>query len=333
MIAPSPDRRPADGSASPDDAVRPAHTAHGAGRPHPPRRPRWTLPKRITAGLVAAGLVGVVASTWSGPASVAVPDQPSRDVAAWTMPLDAAVGVPFDAVSAAEDVRLAPCLAEQGWDEPAPARDAALLLLPDMWADDLVVVPPLDAARAERWGHGPVVDPQASAWRTWARAHNADVRLGQMLDVCLPGARSGEWAAAFEGQEVQSRARELRRTARQRAEAAPDVVDAAERWRACLVDAVGEDGTGEGVPLSPERLLVADVSDGDVTAPVTDQSRATALEDADCQVSSGYREALYDAQWSEESFVTRDDAELLGSDRARAVARTAVLVRGVLLGP
>jgi hypothetical protein len=53
--------------------------------------------RQVVALAVAAGLVGVAVANWSAPPSTPVPDQPERDVAAWSVPLDTAVGVTPDA--------------------------------------------------------------------------------------------------------------------------------------------------------------------------------------------------------------------------------------------
>ncbi|WP_317229655.1 hypothetical protein [Clavibacter sp. MX14-G9D] len=57
-----------------------------------------------------------------------------------------------------------------------------------------------------------------------------------------------------------------------------------------------------------------------------------ARADVSCQASTGYRAALYDAQWREESLVTEADAALFSSGRARQVVATTAAVREVLLG-
>lgn len=285
------------------------------------------LARRATALAVTAGLVGVAVANWSAPPSTPVPDQPERDVAAWSMPLDAAVGVTPDAEAWAEDLRLRPCLAEQGWTATAPDRDPTILLAADSWDDDWVVVPPLDAERAERFGHGPVTDASEVAWTAWARQHNADTELGRALDTCLPEVRGTSWGTPFDGQEVQSRARDLRVVARRHALADRDVVAAAARWRACLTQA--GPGVGADLPDDPMSLLLP----GDDEAPVavTDAGRRFAEADVDCQASSGYRSALYDAQWREESLVSGDDAALFSSPRAARVEHVADAVRSLLL--
>jgi hypothetical protein len=64
---------------------------------------------------------------------------------------------------------------------------------------------------------------------------------------------------------------------------------------------------------------------------VTDAGRQFAQADVGCQLSSGYRSVLYDAQWREESFVSSEDAVLFSLLRADRVAQTADAVRGLLL--
>jgi hypothetical protein len=285
------------------------------------------IARRAVALAVAAGLVGVAVANWSAPPSTPVPNQPERNVAAWNMPLDTAVGVTPDAEAWAEDLRLRPCLAEQGWTATAPDRDPRILLAADSWHDDSVVVPPLDAERAERFGHGPVTDTSEVAWTAWARQYNADAGLSRALDTCLPEVRGTSWGTPFDGQEVQSRARDLRVVARRDALADRDVVAAAARWRACLT----QTGPGVGVDLPDDPMSLLLPTDDQIPVAVTDAERQFAQADVDCQLSSGYRAALYDAQWREESLVSSEDAVLFSSPKADQLAETADAVRGLLL--
>ncbi|WP_182623396.1 hypothetical protein, partial [Clavibacter phaseoli] len=261
------------------------------------------------------------------PRTEPVADLPARDAAAWTMPLDAAAGVSMDAVGVAEDIRLRPCLAEQGIADEAPALDPVVLLAPESHADGRLIAPPLDAARAAAYGHDPMVDPARAALREWRMAHNDGTARGRALDVCLPGVRSGVWANASTNQGIQMRALELRADARERAVLDPAVVTAAGAWRDCLVDSSADAlrDRGRALPADPMALL----EPGD-DAPAADTGLARA--DASCQASSGYRAALYDAQWREESLVTEADAAMLSSARARQVVATTAAVREVLLG-
>jgi hypothetical protein len=288
---------------------------------------RIRTPRGVVATLVAAGLVGVAVVNAPAPRTEPVPDPPAQDAAAWTMPLDAAVGVPMDAHDVAEDIRLRPCLTAQGIADEAPALDPAVLLAPESHADGRLIAPPLDDARAAVYGHGPVVDPARAALREWRMARNDDAARGRALDVCLPGVRAGVWAHSGTNQGIQMRALELRADARERALGDPAVAAAADAWRGCLAESSTDElrDRGRALPADPMTLL----EPGD-DGPAVDTVLARA--DAACQASSGYRAALYDAQWREESLVTEADAALLSSARARQVVATTAAVREVLLG-
>ncbi|MBM7411315.1 hypothetical protein JOE38_001138 [Clavibacter michiganensis] len=288
---------------------------------------RIRTPRGVVAVVVAAGLVGVAVVNAPVPRTEPVADLPARDAAAWTMPLDAAAGVSMDAIGVAEDIRLRPCLTEQGIAEQAPALDPAVLLAPESHADGRLVAPPLDAARAAASGYGPVVDPARVAHREWRMAHADDVDLGRALDVCLPGVRAGVWAHATTNQGIQMRALELRADARERAVRDPAVITAAGAWRDCLVESSADALRDRGRPLPADPMTLLEPEDGD--GPSADIALARA--DAACQASSGYRAALYDAQWREESLVTEADAVLLSSHRARQVVATTAVVREALL--
>jgi len=288
---------------------------------------RIRTPRGVVATLVAAGLVGVAVVNAPAPRTEPVPDPPVQDAAAWTMPLDAAVGVPMDAHDVAEEIRLRPCLAAQGIADEAPALDPAVLLAQESHADGRLIAPPLDEARAARYGHGPVVDPARAELREWRMARNDDAALGRALDACLPDVRTGAWARPGANQDIRMRALELRADARERALGDPAVVAAADAWRDCLVGSSADALRDRGRPLPADPMTLLEPTDD---APAVDTVLAGA--DASCQASSGYRAALYDAQWREESLVTEADAALLSSERARQVVATTAAVREVLLG-
>ncbi|WP_158586986.1 hypothetical protein, partial [Clavibacter lycopersici] len=180
-------------------------------------------------------------------------------------------------------------------------------------------------------GHAPVVDPAEAAHRSWALGRNDDATLGRALESCLPEVRSGSWAHASTNQGVQARARELRMTARRDALADPAVSTAAAAWRACLTGTASESDAYANRPLPADPMTLLDPVAG-VRSGVADPDPDLAAADVACQRESGYREALYGAQWEAESLVTEDDAALFASARGRQVAETATSVREVLLG-
>ncbi|MBP2458831.1 hypothetical protein ABID70_001391 [Clavibacter michiganensis] len=294
---------------------------------------RIRTPRGVVAVVVAAGLVGVAVVNAPAPRTEPVADLPAQDAAAWTMPLDAAAGVSMDAIGVAEDIRLRPCLAEQGIADEAPALDPAVLLAPESLADGRLIAPPLDAARAAASGYGPIVDPARAAHREWRIAHNDDRALGRALDVCLPGVRAGVWAHAGTNQGIQMRALELRADARERAVRDPAVVTAAGAWRDCLVDSSADALRDRGRPLPADPMALLGPTGGDrpTDGDAPSEGPSLARADAACQASSGYRAALYEAQWREEALVTGADAALLSSERARQVVATTAAVRETLL--
>jgi hypothetical protein len=298
---------------------------------------RLGTPRGAASALVAAGLLGIAVVNWTPPPTTPVPDPPARDLAAWSMPLDGVVGVSMEAVDEAEDIRLRPCLAAEGLTVTPPSRDPAALLAADAWGDGRDVAPPLDDARAAASGHAPVVDPAEAAHRAWALENNGDAALGRALETCLPGVRTGAWAHASTNQGVQQRARDLRVVARRHALADPRVATAAAAWRACLAGpaAASEAYANRPLPADPMTLLepAGALGAGPAgTAGSAVPDAALAASDVACQRDSGYRQALYDAQWDAESLVSEDDAALFSSVRGRQVGETAAAVREVLLG-
>lgn len=291
--------------------------------------PRQRRAKRITLGAVVAVVAGVVAYGIPANAAYALPDLPAKDVDAWTMPLDRYVPVGQSSSNYADLLVVQPCMIAAGYDEYVlPWRDVAAA---DR-ADELSVNGSLrlrafDLATAETRGYhaASVIDPGAAAWYEFAAQTWTDAKSDQ-FDTCLQRARATVPALDDYHDRTQSLVR-LNNAAFEGARDDPTVTATWDDWRGCMQDArvgdVASDPSGMPTLEMADRFETLDSS----TSPTADEIEI-ATADARCRESSGYRAALYEAEWQRQLTVPHDDGELLsGIDTAALAADDAAIER------
>ncbi|WP_144766216.1 hypothetical protein [Curtobacterium sp. 9128] len=295
--------------------------------------------KTGTLALVVIGLAAGVVHGLPEPADVTIEPTVERDPGAWSMPLDA-YAVPAGAkTSYAEDLVVEPCLREVGIDDPPPWATAAGLQADDDASDTaaranpspaLATTRPLTAALAETRGyHGPSTDgANREGMRAWAFDPDRNAAFAALspsqqaaVDRCWHDARkalgSGESGAE---QTASDLAQRLTHLAAVDARSDESVVRAAAKWRTCMRPAGVTDlpDAPEGMPTTSMRVLGHDGSAVVVLQEeISKREVAVAERDVACQESSGYRAALYDAEWQRLLHVTASDAAALrrGSTR------------------
>jgi len=290
--------------------------------------------KRLTLAAVVAVVAGVVAYGIPANAAYALPDLPGKDVDAWTMPLDRYVTLGSSSVGYAELLVVQPCMIDAGYDEYVlPWRDVAAA---DR-ADELSVngsrrLRAFDLATAEASGYhaASVLDPGAAAWSEFSQQTWTDEKSDR-LTSCLRQARAE--VPAFDrlydySNLTQSLVR-LNNAAFEGARHDPAVTATWADWRSCLQAArVGD------VASDPSGMPTRDMADRfttlDSTTSPTDDEIAIATADARCRESSGYRDALYEAEWQRQLTVPHDDGELLAQIDTEALAADDAAVRRVL---
>lgn len=288
-----------------------------------------TVAKTGTLALVVLGLGAGVVHGLPEPADVAVTPSVERDPAAWTMPLDGWVQPGWGKQDYAEDLVIQPCLRRAGIDFPVPwATIAGLEAASD--ADDTPergnTAParswtlPLDADRARSRGyHRPsTAGANEVGMRTWGEdpERNAafDRASRRAVDRCFhQGYRTlGTDDEDGADQSASTTAKELTYLAAIAAREDDPVVAAAARWRTCMRPAAVSD-----LPAAPSGMPSPSMRDDfgtELTAStVQDAEVAVAERDVACQDSSGYRRALYDAEWARLLHVTASDAAVLGA--------------------
>ncbi|MGN8050974.1 hypothetical protein ACTJKO_14940 [Curtobacterium sp. 22159] len=280
--------------------------------------------KTGTLVLVVAGLTGAVLHSLPEPADHAVRPTVGRDLDAWTMPLDGYVQPSGSKQDYASALVEQPCLRRIGIDFPPPwATVAGLDAEGD--ADDgpgrgnpspaLAWSRPLSADAASARGYHPASTEGAnrSGWQAWGEdpERNAAFARARQQDVARCAHDAYRTLGTDDGdQGASALAEHLTWVAADTARRDPGVVAAAGRWRSCLAsDAPGalpEDPHGMPTVAMREAFGI-----GAPTMPVSADERTLAERDVACQTSSGYRRALYDAQWSELLRVTATDAAVL----------------------
>lgn len=283
--------------------------------------------KTGTLALVVLGLGAAVVHGLPEPADAAVAPSVEQDDPAWAMPLDGWVQPAGDKQEYAEDLVIQPCLRRAGIDFPVPwATSAGLEAASD--ADDtpergnpspaLSWTRPLDAELARTRGyHGPST---AGANEDGIRAWGQDPERNAAFDRASQTAVSRCFRAGYrtlglsdeDGSEQTAsiRAKGLTYVAAMAAREDAAVVAAAADWRSCMAPAGVRDlpGTPAGMP---SRSIRTDFGTELGSTPVQDAEVAIARRDVACQDSSGYRQALYDAEWSRLLHVTASDAAVL----------------------
>lgn len=292
--------------------------------------------KTGTLVLVTAGLVTAVLHGLPERADVAVAPTVEQDSTAWAMPLDAFVAPASSKTAYAEDLVAEPCLRKAGIDDPAPWATAAGLQADDD-ADDtaaranpspaLATTRPLTAALAETRGyHGPsTAGANQEGMRKWG--YDPDRRAAF---TALPEGVAGRcWNAARTvlgttprgtEQAASELAQRLTYLAALDARQDDQVRAAAAGWRTCMAPSGVTDlpEGPEGMPTLSMHVGARD--DGQVVLSSDDPGRsevAVAERDAACQESSGYRSALYAAEWDRLLHVTATDAAVLRKGSTR----------------
>lgn len=299
--------------------------------------------RAITLVVVVAGVAGVAIAGSPARADTRVAPTVHRDVDAWTMPLDGYVTPAGGLMDQAENLGQESCLAAAGitWDVPNRDPDA-LIARSDSQnapvrgnpAPALSWTRPLDAeVAADRGYHGASTDGvNETAWKRWAFDPARNTVDQDVFARCLSRARTVLGIRPAESgtqQAASSTALRLTYVAAIEARSDTPVVEAAVRWRSCMTEAGVHDiaRAPSGMPTRALRDRFGAVIPG---TPISDDEKAVATQDVDCQVSSGYRAALYDAEWNRLDRVTAADAATLARAQTDMPEVTARLRSAVL---
>ncbi|BDZ51974.1 hypothetical protein GCM10025867_42150 [Frondihabitans sucicola] len=285
---------------------------------------QW-IAKTATLVVVVAGTAAVVVSNVPQPVDRTLSHLPAEDVASWAMPLDRYLLVDTHKSDYANDLLVGKCLAARGIDWDVPWQGP--LAFP---ADgDFSVSRPLAShAAAERGYHGAAEDGLSTyLWHRFSTQPPLTGHRGAAVDSCIRSVRRTDLPiTAVDGraQEAGVRAVQLANRAYDAAGRESAVIAAARRWRSCLAPAYDtalapaqSQSPSSTVPSSPAEMpstAIRQTFSTEVSSsPVTSAETTLAVKDAACQTSSGYRAALYDAEYRLQSKVTADDAAVFAA--------------------
>lgn len=299
---------------------------------------REQLAKRITAVSVGVVVAGVIAVGIPANAAYTLPNPPEQDRAEWLMPLDAYIGPSTTRLTYAEELLIEPCLQAAGFEGvEVPWRDV------DAATNALESQPvrafDLTDARARGYHVAPTDDPGATAWRTYSTTVFADpvfdarMRCGDQVLTEHPELAQDDLTSSIAIRLGDAAFSEARRDDR--------VLDTADEWRSCLIDAdVFETGPfatealAETLPRSPAGMptidMAAEFGSDDPSSPISSDEIRLATADAACRESSGYLEALYQAEWQRQLTVPHDYGEVLAQVDVEGIAAATRTVERVL---
>jgi hypothetical protein len=250
-----------------------------------------------------------------------------RNQGQWALPLDAYDLQLWDSEeNRAFQSVLLPCLAGRGYELGSlpPARSSV-----DGIKSNLVSRKLFNEALAERYGYGGPKDPTDPAATEPSAEQLAalDTPAGKEAnDVCVREAR-GKVPVPPRGNLLFA----LRYAAYESAKQQHEVVEAVERWRACMAPLGQPD-----LPAWPEEAPGQQTGDAFIAARADDpQGNPSAAEveaavfDAQCQKTSGFADAMYDTEWELQLASIPENLEALEGLR-QANEEYAVLIRAVL---
>lgn len=271
------------------------------------------LVRPAVAVLVAAGLVGCSGTDPDAAQEPHILVEKNRLM--WVMPLDAYMVE--EQLDSAVDVFIEPCMQQHGFAYRRPPVDVTK-------RSETVSVSGRNLFNVEvarQWGYGGAPDPNADVLRAAAAEsmHWPAEQLDQ-YEECLGSARE-----QFPAQRINNFVAGLTISTWSGAKNAPEVLEAAERWVQCmrplgfsdLPDGPNADGGGTPTPSMMEAYTgvpygaTLDGAAPEQTAQQKAEEIRIATFDAECQESTGYAQALYDAEWDRQVSVVRDNGEAL----------------------
>lgn len=253
-----------------------------------------------------------------------VGQRPNREL--WVLPLDEYAEADGRIDNYAEQLLVRPCLAKAGYEWPVPWQDVSEPLPETMSTSGRKL---FDERLAREWGYRNAFRDSASA-RAWAAfqsqtsALNRDADFNAAMSACIATVREDRPLLLDE----QYFAHGLVVRAAQEAATTPDVVAAAADWRECMLP-LGI----PSLPDSPQEMPTQQLSDQFGLPQGIDQTSAeegskptaeevtVAVADATCMESSGYSEALYDAEWALQEELISENRATLDRNRATLEAR------------
>lgn len=254
------------------------------------------------------------------------PDSPQHNRDLWVLPLDEYAAADGRIDNYAEQLLVEPCLGEAGYEWPVPWQDVDEPSPETMNASGRKL---FDEQIARKWGYRNAFVDSASV-RSWnafisqTAGLNRDDGFNAAMSDCIAEVRKGRPLMLDEQFFVHG----LVVRAAQEAALTPDVVAAASVWRECMLPL----GIAS-LPTSPQEMPTQELSEELGIPQGIDQSTAEesskpnseevaiAVADAACMETSGYSEALYEAEWTLHEQLIRENRETLDRNRTALESR------------
>jgi hypothetical protein len=231
----------------------------------------------------------------------------AQNIAQWTLPLDQYTisGAEIQRGDYAAVLLEKPCMEQAGYVYDVPWRDMNALTS-ESWnpAGRRLFNVPL----AQQWGYhsAPTLELTAEAWNDFGESLNGlDPAHQAQLDACIEQGRIALPNILDEANFVAG----LAVVAYEDAYRETSVTDAASAWRKCMLPAGISDLPPSPREMPSESLVGAFALSGSSAA--TPDEIAVAVQDAQCRESTGFSQALYDAEWDHQAAQLRANVEAL----------------------
>ncbi|GAA4622596.1 hypothetical protein GCM10023113_04180 [Cellulomonas oligotrophica] len=254
----------------------------------------------------------------------------------WSMPLDTyTIPGKYGYVT---HVLVEPCMRENGFAYDRPDVDVTRSS-PTMSASERSL---FNTETAAQWGYGSAPDPDVDKIRAaQADATTWSPEQHEQFSACTAQAREvlpEDWAR------IDSTVASIGMSAWTGAKSAPEVVAAAQEWVRCMQPLGFSDlpsspnSDDGGMPTDAMAATFGWVTDGMEESQTPEQQAEEiriATFDAECQESSGYADALYEAEWSRQVSIVEDNEDALArllEEKAAYLARVDEVMREAGLG-
>lgn len=273
-----------------------------------------------TSGVFALCVVSVMLSGCGGTVeqSVDVPENPPvGGIQTYSLPLDDFI---YSRVSRtigeyAESLLVEVCMNSRGYEWPIARRDVETLELSPVRSESGRRLFSIEIAESFGYHEPETLPPDVVAADRALATLITTPDMEAAIETCIVDEARTE--LPIPGTEIQQGAI-LANQALQSAFGDPAVVEAARLWRECMAPMGVSDlpaaPDGEDAMPSPSLQLKFGLGDPDSVPSVDEIELATA--DASCRESSGYAQALYDAEWRLQRDALLENADTLTSHRA-----------------
>jgi hypothetical protein len=232
-----------------------------------------------------------------------------KDRASWALPLDEYVPTLDRVESYAENLLIRDCLVESDYSWPVPWQDVDAVHHQTISRSGRRL---FDVEIAHKWGYHMTQSqsPDDIAWRQFVqitKRYDSDAKFSALFEGCLESIRKD---FPLPSEKARYYASGLAAQVTKDALLNPAVVDAAARWRTCLVSRGVAD-----VPATPDEMPTSEMVESfgldEVGTIPTSEEVELAVADAECMETSGYSQVLYDAEWELQSQVVGQNQETL----------------------